>query len=224
MSLSHTIRKVFTENSDSTLNHKQVCSFINVREGAIRKLVYSVLEDLAKSGFLKKNGYSAYTLNNNEHLYEGYIQLTARKAGFVIIDDPDINDIFVAPQDLGQAIGGDLVKVRVTKKGRKRLEGEVVEVVNRERSQFVGTIQLHEKYAFLVPDNPRVGINLFIPKEKLNGAKDNDKAIGKITIWPKTAQNPYGEILEVLGNNGGNDTEMISILINQGLDYKFPPE
>lgn len=224
LSLAHTIRKVFTENSDSTLNHKQVCSFINVREAAIRKLVYSVLEDLAKSGFLKKNGYSAYNLNNNEQLYEGYIQLTARKAGFVIIDDPDMNDIFVAPQDLGQAIGGDLVKVRVTKKGRKRLEGEVVEVVNRERSQFVGTIQLHEKYAFLVPDNPRVGINLFIPKEKLNGAKDNEKAIGKITVWPKTAQNPYGEILEVLGNNGGNDTEMISILINQGLDYKFPPE
>ena len=224
LSLTHTIRKVFTENSDSTLNHKQVCSLINVREGAIRKLVYSVLEDLAKSGFLKKNGYSAYVLNNNEQLFEGYIQLTARKAGFVIMDNPDINDIFIAPQNVNQAIGGDLVKVRVTKKGGKRFEGEVVEVVNRERSQFVGVIQMHEKYAFLVPDNPKVGVNLFIPKEKLNGAKDNDKAIAKITVWPKTAQNPYGEILEVLGNNGGNDSEMISILVNQGLDYKFPPE
>lgn len=223
-SLTHIIRKVFTEKSDSTLNHKQVCGLIDVRESAIRKLVYSVLEDLTKNGFLKKNGYSAYTLNNNEQLFEGYIQLTARKAGFVIMDKSDMNDIFVAPQDLNQAIGGDLVKVRITKKGRKRLEGEVVAVIDRERTQFVGTIKMSEKFAFLVPDNPRVGVDLFIPKEKLNGAKDNDKAIAKISVWPKTAQNPYGEVIEVLGNNGGNDSEMISILVNQGLDYKFPSD
>ena len=223
-SLTHIIRKVFTENSDSSFNHKQVCALVNVRENAIRKLVYSVLEELSKNGVLKKEGHNSYRLNQADSLFEGVLQVTARKSGFVIVDNPDVSDIFIPQKAMHQGIGGDLVKVQITKKGKNRFEGAIIEVIERERTQFVGTVQMHEKFAFLVPDNPRVGVDLFIQKEKLKGAKNGDKAIGKISVWPKSAQNPYGEIIEVLGNSGGNDTEMISILINQGLEYKFPDD
>ena len=223
-SLSHIIRKVFTENSDSSLNHKQICALINVKESALRKLVYSILEDLSKTNFLKKDGYSSYKLNQSDSIYEGILQVTARGAGFVIVDDSDMEDIYIPEKHVNQGLGGDLVKVQITKQGKKRPEGEIIEVVNRERTQFVGTIQMNEKFAFLIPDNPRVGTDLFIQKEKLKGAKDGDKAIAKITVWPKSAKNPYGEVIEVLGNSGGNDVEMISILVNQGLDYQFAPE
>ncbi|MBL1279002.1 MAG: ribonuclease R [Fluviicola sp.] len=221
-SLKHIIRKVFTENSESSLNHKQVCALIDVRESALRKLVYSILEDLAKTNYLKKDSYSSYKLNSSDSFYEGVLQLTQRGAGFVIVDDEKIADIFIHEKSLNHGIGGDLVKVQVTKRGKSRFEGEIVEIITRERTQFVGTIQMNENFAFLVPDNSKIGTDLYIQKEKLKGAKNGDKAIAKITVWPKSAQNPYGEVIEVLGNSGGNDTEMISILVNQGLDYKFP--
>jgi len=223
-SLTHIIRKVFTENPDSELNHKQVCALINVKEPALRKLVYSILEDLSKTNFLKKAGYNVYQLNHSESFLEGILQMTPRKAGFVVVNDPEQDDIFIPPNSINQAIGGDLVKVQIIKKGKKRPEGVILSVIERERSQFVGTIQMHEKFAFLIPDNPKIGTDLFIQKEKLKGAKDGDKAIAKITVWPKSAQNPYGKVIEVLGNSGGNDIEMLSILINQGLDYKFPSD
>ena len=220
-SLSHIIRKVFTENQGSTLNHKQVCALIDVRESALRKLVYSVLEEQVKLNFLKSVGHGTYTLNSSGNFVEGTLQMTARGAGFLIPDEGK-EDIFIPPGSLQQALDGDRVKVQLKKQGRGRPEGFVIDVIERERTQFVGTIQLEKDYAFLIPDNSRVGTDIYIPKEKLKKAKNGEKALVKITKWPKTADNPYGEVIELLGKNGGNDVEMISILVNQGLEYKFP--
>ena len=221
LSLSHIVRKVFSENPESTLNHKQVCSLIDVRESAIRKLVFNILERLAEEGFLKKNGNTLYVLKNVGVFYEGVLQVTQRGAGFVVLDDNTMGDVYIDKKNIQQGLGGDRVKIQLLKKGRSRSEGLIVSVVERERTQFVGTIQMHANFAFLIPDNSRVGTHLYIRKEKLKGAKNGDKALAKITVWPKSADNPYGEIIEVLGSSGGNDVEMISILVNQGLDYKF---
>lgn len=221
-SLSHIIRKVFTENNESVLNHKQVCSLLDIKEKALRKLVFSVLEEEVRSGYLKAAGYGLYALNSTTAYVEGYLQLTARGSGFVIPDQEDLADIFIPPHAVTQALDGDRVKVRITKKGKNRNEGTIVEVTERERTQFVGTLEIHEKYAFLIPDNTRVGTDIYIPKEKLKGAKNKDKALVKITTWPKSAENPYGEVVEVLGSSNTNDIEMLSILVNQGIDYAFP--
>ncbi|MCH2229413.1 MAG: ribonuclease R [Crocinitomicaceae bacterium] len=220
-SLSHIIRKVFSENPESALNHKQVCALIDARESAIRKLVFNILESLTKEGFLKKTGHSIYQLNQSGNFFEGILQVTQRGAGFVVVDGDEISDIYIDPKNMQQGLGGDRVKIQIIKKGRSRNEGVILNVVERERTQFVGTIQMHDNFAFLVPDNSRVGTDIYIRKEKLKGAKNGDKALAKITVWPKSQDNPYGEVIEVLGNTGGNDVEMISILVNQGLDYQF---
>ncbi|MCH2223197.1 MAG: ribonuclease R [Crocinitomicaceae bacterium] len=219
-SLQHTIRRVFIENPASNLSHKQVCSLIDVRENALRKLVYSVLEDLKKSNFLRSSGHGIYQLNAEENFIEGPLQLTARGAGFVIVDGGD--DIFIPPGKLNQSLDGDRVRVQITKQGKSRKEGVILDVLERERTQFVGTLDIGKNFAFLIPDNTRVGTDIFIPKEKLKKAKNGDKALVRITKWPKTADNPYGEVVEVLGSKGGNNVEMISILVNQGLDFQFP--
>ena len=223
-SLNHLIRKVFLENPDSPLTHKQVCALINAREGAIRKLTYGVLEDLVESNYLKAVSHGVYQLNAQNDFLEGVIQLTARGAGYVILDDPDKDDVYIHPNNLNQSLDGDRVKIQMSNRGRSKPEGNVIEVLHRERTQFVGTIKAQEKFAFFIPDNQRVGTDIFIPKEKLNGAKNGDKALVKITKWPKSADNPYGEVVQSLGNSGGNDIEMISILVNQGIDYTFPNE
>ncbi len=223
-SLNHLIRKVFSENPDSPLTHKQVCTLISAREGAIRKLTYGVLESLVESNYLKAGGHGIYQLNAQNNFLEGVIQLTARRAGYVVLDDPDKDDVYIHPNNLNQSLDGDRVKIQMSNRGRSKPEGNVIEVLHRERTQFVGTIKAQEKFAFLIPDNHRVGTDIFIPKEKLNGAKNGDKALVKITKWPKSADNPYGEVVQSLGNSGGNDVEMISILVNQGIDYTFPNE
>ncbi|MES2798574.1 MAG: ribonuclease R [Bacteroidota bacterium] len=223
-SLTHVVRKIFEKNSDSVLSHKQVCVLMDVRAVEVRKLVFEILQELLRQNFLKNEGHGIYKLNGNEtNILEGIIELTQRGAGFVTVEDEE-KDIFIAPHNVGQSLNGDRVKIRITQTGKNRNEGAVIEVVSRERSQFVGVIEVHDKFAFLIPDNTRMGAHIYIPKEKLNGAKNGDKALAKITVWPKTADNPFGEVVEVLGAPGSNDTEMISILINQGINYKFPQE
>lgn len=222
-SLTHVIRKVFENNPESVLSHKQVCALIDVRENALRTLVFDILQELSEQGLLQRNGHGVYSSGIKGVSIEGFIELTARGAGFVVTDDEQ-DDIYIAPQNIGQALNGDRVRVRVFKQGKTRVEGEVIDVLDRERTQFVGTIELHDKFAFLVPDNLKAGTDIYIAKEKLNGAKQGDKALVKITVWPKSSKNPYGEVVEVLGKPGSNDTEMISILCNHGIDYKFPQE
>ena len=185
--------------------------------------MFEILEELSKDGTIKRTAHAVYTSGIKEDVFEGFIELTARGAGFVVTDDEQ-EDIYVAPQNIGQSLNGDRVKVRVFKRGKSRMEGEIVAVLSRERTQFVGTIETHDKFAFLVPDNLKSGTDIYIPKEKLSGAKNGDKALVKITVWPKSSKNPYGEVVEVLGKPGSNDTEMISILCNNGIDYKFPQE
>jgi ribonuclease R len=178
---------------------------------------------LSKDGYLKATGHGTFRLNNSGNFVVGYLDLTTRGAGFVSIEEND-GDVYIAPQNVNQSLAGDLVKVQVIKQGAGRWEGKVIEVVERERTQFVGTLEMHEKFAFLVPDNARVGTDIYIPKEKLKGAKDKDRALVKITVWPKSADNPYGEVLEVLSGANPNDSEMISVLCNYGIDYVFPTE
>ncbi len=222
-SLTHVVRKVFEKNPDSILSHKQICTLIDVRENALRKLVFDILQELSKQNFLVARGHGQYVYMSSQKEIEGVIEFTTRGAGFVVTDDEEV-DIYIAPQHIGQALNGDRVRVHVLKQGKSRSEGEVIAVLNRERTQFVGTIELHDKFAFLVPDNLKIGTDIYILKEHLKGAKNGDKALVKITVWPKSSKNPYGEVIEVLGKPGSNDTEMISILCNHGIDYKFPDD
>jgi ribonuclease R len=221
--LQNLIRRFFEKNTTSTFTHQQICAALEIKENALRKLAYNTLQDLSKDGYLKAVSHGEFKLNNAGLTVVGYLDMTMRGAGFVRIEEND-SDVFIAPQNTNQSMSGDLVKVQVTKKGSGRWEGKIIEVVERERTQFVGTLELHEKFAFLIPDNARVGTDIYIPKEKLKGAKNKDRALVAITVWPKSAENPYGEVLEILSGSNPNDNEMISILCNQGIDYVFPED
>ena len=132
------------------------------------------MKDLEKEGFLKGVTYDSFKMNTiNKTILEGTISIAAKGFGFVTVDK-DKPDVFIAPNHTQQALNGDRVKIQVLKFGKSRVEGQVIEVVERERTQFVGTIQMHDKFAFLVPDNVRMNTDIYIPKEKLNGAKDGE--------------------------------------------------
>ena len=219
-SLSSLIVKLFEKNAESQLTHKQVCTLLDLRENELRKLAYTVLQELVETRVLIMVSHNTFEYSSTAEIYEGIMDLTARGSGYVIVDELE-KDIFVPEQFTGQAMNGDRVKVKLTP-GKKRLEGKVMDVIHRERSHFVGTLQLHERFAFLVPDNARVGTDIFIPKEKLNGAQNGERVMVKINVWPKTASNPYGEVIERLGQKSANDAEMISILCNHSIPTNFP--
>lgn len=218
-SLYHLIRKMFQAHPDAVLNYKQVCSLLHIKDSESRKLVVTLLTELHKEGFLMQKGHATYCFREEETI-EGELELTQRGAGFVITGKNE-PDIFIPPHHIGQAIHGDTVKVVLTKRGKERNEGRIVNVVSRERTQFVGTIMLRDKFAYLIPDNSRTGVQIHIPKEKLNGARNNEKALVRITVWPKSAEYPFGEVVQTLGGNSLHDNEMISILVGRGLDIEF---
>lgn len=138
--------------------------------------------------------------------------------------DESEEDVFVAFSNLKHALNGDKVKVLVyARRKNSRPEGEVVEIVEKKKATFVGTIQLSENYAFLLPGGKQMPYDVFIPLHQLGGAKNGEKVIVKITDWPEKQKNPVGQVIEVLGAPGNNDTEMNAIMAEYELPVKFPP-
>ncbi|NQX98093.1 MAG: ribonuclease R, partial [Flavobacteriales bacterium] len=123
------------------------------------------------------------------------------------------------------ALNGDTVKVNVfqSRHGRKT-EGEIVEVIERKQTEFVGVIEKSTNFSFVITDNARMPVDIFISNDKLKNANDGDKVIAKITEWPLDKKNPFGKIIQVLGKPGENETEMHAILAEYGLPYEFPPK
>lgn len=220
--LAQIIRRLFDKNPTAIYSHKQVCDELSIKDNELRKSTFRILEELELTDFLREVGHGIYKRNQHSQVYEGELELTSRGAGYVLVDELD-KDIYIHPKNINNALGGDIVRVALNSRSKAtKLEGVILEVLKRERTQFVGTIQMHEKFAFFVSDNQRNKIDLFIPKEKLNGAKNNDKVLAKITVWPQGEKNPYGEVLEVLQSNSTNDNEAISILVSHGIEFKFP--
>ena len=155
-----------------------------------------------------------------EEVFEGFLQTTKSGSGFVVFDDDDNEDVFINKKNIKNSIDGDFVVVQIIKKTKKRREGIILKTIKRGRSFFVGEVFVDKHFAFLVPENPVIKPHLYIRKEFLNGAKNGDKAIGEITVWPLSKKNPFGKIVSVLKNNS-IDEEMISILVNNNLPFSF---
>ncbi len=156
---------------------------------------------------------------------EGTIELTRSGSAFLIPENrteyPE--DIFISPKNTANALNGDKVTIHASPKGNgRRMEGEVVEITERKKTEFVGTLQMSQSFGFLVADDPRMHVDIFIPQDKYAGAANGQKVLAKMTGWEKWKKNPTGEIIEVLGNPGENDTEIHSILAEFGLPYSFP--
>lgn len=222
--LTHIIKRLFEKDPTAILSHKQVCDILAIKDKELRKSAFGILKNLLENEYLREVGHGIFKKNQQFKTYEGELEITSRGSGYVIVDELE-NDIFIHQKNINNALNGDIVKVTLNKRSKdKKPEGEIIEVLKRERTQFVGKLELHENFAFFVSDNPRNKVDIFIPKEKINGAKNNDKVLVKITAWPKNSDSPYGEVVELLQSNTANDNETISILVNHGIDFKFPKE
>lgn len=217
------ILKVLAANRNKSLNYKQIAAELKVTDYGQRQLINVILEELKKQGSVVEPERGKFKIKREELYISGRVDMTASGSAYIISDETE-EDVIVAPKKTLNAMHGDTVKVRVFPKGKGKQEGEIIEVVERAKTEFVGTVQVSPKFAFLVPSNIKVHVDIYIPIEKLNGAKDGQKAIARVVEWPKNGVNPIGEIKTVLGEVGENNTEMHAILAEYGLPYEFPKD
>ncbi len=224
------ILNVFTENPFTTYNHKQIAFAVGARDQAAKTLVKEILNELSAKGELnefRKGKYKVIPGKFNEsagrkQTITGRVDMKQTGKAYIISDELG-EDAFISANNTSRALHGDIVEVQLfpRRKGHK-LEGRIVEVIKRAKIRFVGTISKSAKFAFLIPDNPNVPIDIFIPLPDLKNAKHGQKAVAKMTEWPEHSKNPFGEIEEVLGKPGDNEVEMMSILVDHNFPLSFP--
>lgn len=224
-SLAGEIIGILTSHPNKTYNYKQIARQLLVRDSETKKMIGTVLGELAEQEQLEEVYTGKYKLKSKGGYVIGKVDLKPNGTALIISDEfPD--EIFVNERNLNHALNGDIVKVYCYAMGRKKrfVEGEVVEILKRSRETFVGTVQVSKSFAFLVADPRVLPYDLFIPLKSLNGAVSGDKVIAQITDWPKNVKNPVGRVVEVLGKKGENETEMHAILAEYGLPYVFPDD
>ncbi len=219
--LKNAILTIYYDQPERTYNYKQIADLLQIKDPEIVKLVFVVLEELAESDNLQMVQRGKYKLKSRGGSISGIVDI--QRQGFAYINSEEVDKpVLVSAKNLNHAMDGDKVKVHLYAMHKKQQpEGEVVEIIERAKSVFVGTISKSRNYAFLIPSG-KSAFDLFIPNEKLNGAQDGQKAIARITEWPAGAKNPFGEIIEVLGDVGNNNTEMHAILAEFDLPLRFP--
>jgi ribonuclease R len=219
--LSNNILTVFSSHPKKLFNYKQLSAILLITDKAEKRLITEVLYELRDRETLEEVTSGRFRLRSKGGYVIGTVEMARGGYGYIATETIK-EDIFVSQNNLNRALDGDTVKVLIyAHKKSRTLEGEVIEILERARETFVGTIEIADRYAFLTPDSRQMPFDLFIPLDKLNGATHGQKAIAKLTEWPPRAKNPFGEIIEVLGNQGENEAEMHAILAEFGLPYKF---
>jgi ribonuclease R len=217
------ILKVLSANRNKPLNYKQIAAELNITDYGERQMINVILEELKKNDSVTEPERGKFKIKTVQVFITGRVDMTASGTAYIVSEETE-EDVVVPAKKTLNAMHGDTVKVRIDPRGRGKQEGEIVEVLERGKTEFVGTLQVSPKFAFLVPSNTKIHTDIYIPIEKLNGGKDGQKVIAKITEWPANGINPIGEVKSVLGNVGENNTEMHAILAEYGLPYEFPKD
>lgn len=219
--LKNSIITILYGDPGKTVNYKQISTWLGIKDMETRKLVNAVLQELHDDGYLEQIVRGKYKLKAKSGTVVGIVDLQSQGFAYVNCDEVE-RPILISSRNLNHAMAGDKVSVRLFAARKKHdLEGEIIEIIERAKTVFVGTVQTSRNFAFLIPAG-KVGFDIFIPLEKLNGAKNGQKAIAEIVEWPPNARSPFGQIKEVLGDAGNNDTEMHAILAEFELPHKFP--
>jgi len=210
-----------------SFNYKQIAAKIGIKDSHDRNTLIKRLGQLKEKKRIlevERGGYKA--IEAAKSLVAGIVDITGRGNAYVIVEHMD-EDIFVPFNKLNKAFHKDKVEVYVfSRRKGKKLEGEIVRVLERHKTEFVGIVDLLPNFAFVRPKDMGMYTDFFVPKERLRGIKvnDGDKVIVKMTDWPEDADSPYGRIIDVLGRPGEHHTEIHSILAEYGLPYEFPEE
>ncbi|MFY8112003.1 MAG: ribonuclease R [Flavobacterium sp.] len=222
---SDKILKILAQNPNKGFNYKQIGATLELDDTQSRNQIIKDLKLLAAAKKIIETEPGKYLVKAiSQDYYEGTIDMTGRKTAYFICPDFE-EDVFIPTNNLNRALDKDKVKVYVYNRRKgKRPEGEVIEVVERAKTDFVGVIDIQKNFAFVSTANPKMYTDIFIPKDKIGEAEQGDVVLVHIEDWPKRADSPFGRVEKVLGKPGEHDTEIHAILAEYGLPSEFPIE
>lgn len=222
--ITNSVVNFFNKNASESFGIKQVAEKLGFKKPAEKQLISNILYDLQEDDFIIETGKGKYKSNNRGIFVEGIFERRSNGKNFFVPDgEGESTHIFIAERNSAHAMNSDRVKIQMLAKRKGRdPEGEVLEILERKQTTFVGTLDVQKQFAFLVMDSKILANDIFIPKENLKGGNDGDKALVEIVEWPQKAKNPIGKVIDILGKAGENNTEMNAILAEFGLPYKYP--
>ena len=212
----------FRTKPNEAFSLKQLFQALKLTTHPGKMLCVDVVEEMVEDNFLIEIEKWRYKINDKGQILTGTFQRKSNGKNSFIPDDGG-EPIFIAERNSAHAMNNDKVKVSLCAKCKKRqLEGQVIEILEHANETFVGVLKVSKNYAFLLTEANTLANDIFIPKDKLKGGKNGDKAVVRITEWPEEAKNPFGEVIDILGKAGDNTTEMHAILAEYGLPYTYP--
>ena len=204
---------------------KTITKRLGFQDKPSKLIIKDLLIQLAHQGKVRQLRNGNYTSGRKLEYLEGTVDYVNPRFCYVVIPEME-DDIWVRSADMSGAMDGDRVKVALqrTKRHGKRPEGRIEEILERSRDEFVGKVEMSDRYAFVVPDHRKMYVDIFIPPGGLSTAKSRDKVVVKVVEWPTGRnQKPTGSIIRVLGQAGQNEAEIHSIMAEFGLPFEFPP-
>jgi ribonuclease R/exosome complex exonuclease DIS3/RRP44 len=222
--LTQSILTALRKQNSKPLNYKQIASLLGVRDSSSRNLIIKKIKKLQSEEKIEEVSRGKYIIKASKNYYTGIADVTARGQAYIVIEELE-EDIFVNQKNINHALHGDIVEVYIFKRNRGgKPEGEITKILERKKTDFVGVIQIQERFAFVECQDTKMYTDIFISKENINNAKNGDKVLVQIENWPEKAGSPYGKVLKILGKPGEHNTEIHSILAQFGLPYEFEKE
>lgn len=216
------IYKILAKEPNKAFNYKQIAAILELNDTQSRNEIIKELKFLASKENIQEIEKGKYTVVAKTDYVEGKIDMTSRKTAYFVSAELE-EDVFIPTNNLNKALDKDKVKVYIynRRKGR-RPEGEVVEIIERFKTEFVGVIDIQKNFAFVSTANAKMYTDIFIPRNKLGNAENGDVVLVKMDDWPAKADSPFGEVIRVLGRPGEHNTEIHAILAEYGLPSDFP--
>ncbi len=212
----------FNSHNKESFNYKQVAVELGVSGRSNQYLIADILDDLTRDGYLLELVPGKYQASEISTSAEGTFVRRGNGKNSVVVDGAEM-PIFVAERNSKHALNGDRVRVHLCAQ-RKGCDPEarVLEILEKKEQVFIGTLKVSKTFAFLVTDSKYLACDIFIPKGKIKGGETGDKAIVRIVEWNDDDKNPTGEVIDILGRTGENNSEMNAILAEYGLPYVYP--
>lgn len=218
------IFKILAKEPSKSFNYKQIASKLEITDTKSRNEIIRDLKLLKSQDKIHETERGKYQMVTKAEYYEGYIDMTSRKTGYFVCDELE-DDVFIPQINLNHALDGDKVRAYIyNRRSSRRPEAEVLEVLERNKTEFVGVIDIQKNFAFVTTSHPKMYTDIFIPKNKINNAEHGDVVLVKMEDWPQKVDSPFGSVLKVLGKPGEHNTEIHAILAEYGLPYDFPIE
>lgn len=218
------IFKILSRESSKSFNYKQIAAVLELSDTKSRNEIIRDLKILKAQDKIHETEIGKYQIISKAEYYEGIIDMTSRKTGYFVCDELE-DDVFVPFINLNHALDGDKVKAYIyNRRSSRKPEAEVLEILERKKTEFVGVIDIQKNFAFVTTANAKMYTDIFIPKNKIGDAEHGDVVLVTLEDWPKKADSPFGSVIKVLGKPGEHNTEIHAILAEYGLPYDFPIE